>query len=875
MTYLRLFMFLCFVAASSALAQPMKTMQEPPTGTPASDGKLPDGARLRLGSGKFREPNFISAASLSPDGKLLAICGGSTTVRFLDVSTGLEVRRITIREYLRTNQIHWMPDGNQLVTTGYNGINIWDAKDGKLVKQALNPNKDGRDGMIQVSADGKHVAIGSQYENGFVKVVDLTSGSQISSVKPAQNSSVHGCMSPKGEYLATWGQHYNRGGGNQEEDALIPRKIQLWTAKDGKEKATLLSDINQIASVRFSPDGSKIAGSGNGTIQLWDVATGKLERRFAGRTGQGVQLLFSPDGKILSAAGQDGCVQSWEIASGKRAGICDGPAPNVAGLLYRPDGQLMAWAINVNAVEIWEVPSGKKLTPQGGHTGPVTSLQFSTDNKTLVTSGNDGKLLRWDVTTGKELEAFELKQSEATRRMYGYARNYGGPTHFSPDGKYLVASGSNGGGAAVWDVNAGLELFALTSPQGYVDRSGIIAFSADSNKLIAMNRYYGREQAFPIPVWEMETGLPLPSLKGQKGDFTCAGFSTDGNILTTCAYFYPPNGTQVAEAWSWDLATGKTLSRVQVPNTQFMSMQFLDHRLFVAFTNNNGQNQNQKIYDAVTGGEARSLENSANIGGGTSLAISPDRRLLAYAGQGYERVGPDGRPIAGKKIIIWEVTSGSIRHDLGSMEGQVTSLAFSRDGKTLASGSTDTTVYLWDLPSKALKAEALKPADLDELWKNLEGLNARKADEAMRMLLTRPVEAVPFLKEQLKPIPGVKLDVTKIAKLITDLDSPRFPVRETATRDLERMGSLASVAIAEALKKPTISQEMRERLEKLKDKVNKPDSGLEWIRPLRGVEVLERLGTPEAIAHLKEIAAGGDAPPTRVAREAIGRLGAK
>jgi len=857
-----------------AFAQPQKAPLPSP-GTPAVEGKLPDGARLRLGSGKFREANYISAASLSPDGKLLAICGGSTTVRFLDVATGAEVRRINIREYLRTNQIHWMPEGNQIVTTGYNGINIWDAKDGKLVKQALNPNKDGRDGMIHVSGDGKFVAIGSQYENGFVKVVDLSTGSQISSVKPAQNSSVNGCMSPKGEYLATWGQHYNRGGGNQEEQQLIGRKIQLWTAKDGKEKATLLSDINQVVAVRFSPDGSKIAGSGNGTIQLWDVATGKLERRFAGRTGQGVQLLFSPDGKILSAAGQDGCVQSWEIASGKRAGICDGAAANVAGLLYRPDGQLMAWAINVNAVEIWEVPSGKKLTPQGGHTGPVTSLQFSTDNKTLVTSGNDGKLLRWDVATGKELEAFELKQSEATRRMYGYARNYGGPTHFSPDGKYLVASGSNGGGAAVWDVNAGLELFALASANGYVDRSGIIAFSADSNKLIAMNRYNSREQAIPIPVWEMETGLPLPSLKGQKGDFTCAGFSTDGNILTTCSYFYPPNGNQVAEAWSWDLATGKTLSRVQVPNTQFMSIQFLDHRLFAAFTNNNGQNQNQKIYDAVTGGEARSLEASANIGGGTALALSPDRRLLAYSGQGYERFGPDGRPIGGKKIIVWEVASGSVRHDLGSMEGQVTSLAFSRDGKSLASGSTDTTVYLWDLPGKAQKSEALKPADLDELWKILEGLNARKADEAMRTLLTRPAETLPFLKEQLKPIPGVKLDVTRIGKLITDLDSQRFPVREAATRDLERMGTLASAAIAEALKKPTIPQEMRERLEKLKDKVNKPDSGLEWIRALRALEILERLGTPEAIAHLKEIAAGGDATPTRVAREALVRLGAK
>ena len=73
-------------------------------------------------------------------------------------------------------------------------------------------------------------------------------------------------------------------------------------------------------------------------------------------------------------------------------------------------------------------------------------------------------------------------------------------------------------------------------------------------------------------------------------------------------------------------------------------------------------------------------------------------------------------------------------------------------------------------------------------------------------------------------------------------------------------------------KKPGLTPELRERLEKLTDKVNKPDTGIEWIRPLRGVEVLERIGTREAAAAPAELAAGGDAPPTRVAKEALGRL---
>src|SRR5262245_29003568 len=207
----------CVLAALNAAATAQVKTTPPPvsktTGGPAAPvvtpGKLPEGARMRLGSDLFRDPNYISAASLSPDGKLLAICGGSTIVRFLDVATGKEDHRITIREAINTQPMFWTKDGKQLVTRGYQGINIWDGKAGKLIKQANSPNRDGRDGSIHMSDDGKFVAIGNQYDNGVVKIVDLTTGNFISTVKPIQNSTVNGALSPKGELVATWGMHYN------------------------------------------------------------------------------------------------------------------------------------------------------------------------------------------------------------------------------------------------------------------------------------------------------------------------------------------------------------------------------------------------------------------------------------------------------------------------------------------------------------------------------------------------------------------------------------------------------------------------------------------------------------------------------------------
>ena len=96
--------------------------------------KLPAGVRLRLGTDRFREPSYISATAMSPNGREIAVCSGSTSIRFVDAATGREIRAVTIKEYLRTNQLFYTPDGKQLVSAGYNGVHVWDAADGKEVR---------------------------------------------------------------------------------------------------------------------------------------------------------------------------------------------------------------------------------------------------------------------------------------------------------------------------------------------------------------------------------------------------------------------------------------------------------------------------------------------------------------------------------------------------------------------------------------------------------------------------------------------------------------------------------------------------------------------------------------------------------------------
>src|SRR5262249_40200866 len=198
---------------------------------------------------------------------------------------------------------------------------------------------------------------------------------------------------------------------------------ELWTAAGHR---------GWIYSLAFSPDGKRLASSGNdGNVLLWEAATGKQLVSMSVPDQPAGMVAFSPSGKVLAFAGGDGVIHLRDGENGQELGKLDGHAGGAFSVAITEDGKYLASGGADQVVRLWDLVARKELRQFKGHRGRrVSSLSFTPDGKLLASTtsspGDDHTARIWEVETGKELHELPAE--------------YLGSVAFSRDGKTLAVA---------------------------------------------------------------------------------------------------------------------------------------------------------------------------------------------------------------------------------------------------------------------------------------------------------------------------------------------------------------------------------------------------------------------------------------------------
>lgn len=390
------------------------------------------------------------------------------------------------------------------------------------------------------------------------------------------------------------------------------------------------------------------------TVQVRNLTDNSVNVTLKGDFSGLRRIAFSPDGHTFSDFNEN-VIRIWDLTTGKQKTTIVGLGDRIHTLAFNADGTMLASMGSggiFGILRLWDIASATSIKVLSKYVQHIDKLIFSLDGNTLL-SGTQESITYWDITSGE-------KETIRTSSLYRMA--------LSRDGKTLITGGWKG--MFLWDFDTKMIRGELS---GHKDGIRSITVSPDGSTIAS-------SYADELFLWDFESGARKMAIPGHTQGVFSMALSPDGNTLATGnreeIHLVNPNTSEykgMLYVDDWDFNTSLAFS----PNGNILASKSGEWTLL--------WDVERRLHIATLRGFGGEKLSRSNLD--SSLTYSPDGRFLFGA---YDRF---------TAIHLWAAGRTPAAAFVGHTDG-IRTIDISFDGKTLASGSNDNTVKLWDVATR-------------------------------------------------------------------------------------------------------------------------------------------------------------------------------
>ena len=683
---------------------PSNSASKPLNDTDVTTWKLPEGAIGRLARGR------VSDMSFSADGKFLAV---ATPIGcWLYYRSSLKPLALFETERGMLCNVIFSHDAQLIATSNLDGVlKVWNTQTLQcLAKIDHRKNVEATTGYfwnLCFSHDNQYLAASCFEEQNVIyawqKNTDKPTICFPIDVAEERGHYFPICFSPIGNLLAYVSAENHR-------QTLTISDIETGEHIAHLSRSSTLSTYRRLV---FSPCGKYIAANnGNKEVLVWNVYNGTLETEPTAYDGRWISRpAYTPDGTLRVTEIYGNKVVIWDAFQNEIIDTFERQKPRRDHFLgghnerFSSDGAYIATILSRSDLCVWTVGSpSTKVSSPADHKPVPHSVTFSPDGKTVASGHGFGMYqVFWNVEQRQTEQIFPTPKIQAQRSTLTEnltaeeKRQWYRISNLSPCGERLALRDHPRGSVEIWDI---------TSETLITELSDSKVFGREKRFSPTGEHFIGAAPKGDIGVWDTRSGEKIKTLPG------------DNRMISTS---FHPDGKQLAASprgssgMLWDIVSGEQIGVFPTELPEDLSLyrgdpeqihQYIQkyrkigrrykcvpHKL--AFSPCGtiiacGIQEHIRLRDAATLETRMLILLPETCSRPFALTFSPCGKYLVSGSwwrKGLEKVS----------IRIWEVATGKNVHTFWGHTTDVQDLAFSPDGKLLASGSYDGTILLWDM----------------------------------------------------------------------------------------------------------------------------------------------------------------------------------